>query len=63
MSNSFYEHFENFNLVFGSAKFLHDLEVNYKNMIPQWKRMKSPGNDLIVGLYDFWMKSFRDLVN
>lgn len=32
-------------------------------MIAANKKMKGPGVDLMVSIYDFWMKSFKDFVN
>jgi hypothetical protein len=32
-------------------------------MVSNSKKLKGPGVDLIVSIYDFWMKSFKDFIN
>jgi hypothetical protein len=62
-SNAFYDHFENFGLVMNSSNFISEFDRNFKTMIDEAKKYKGPGFDLITSLYDFWMKSFKDLIS
>lgn len=62
ISNAFYEHFENFSLVFNSTNFSQEFETNLKSMMANCKKFKGPGMDLIASIYEFWMKSFKDFV-
>jgi hypothetical protein len=63
ISPSFYEHFENFTLVLESSSFIKEFEQNFRNMAAQCKRLKGPGIDLFASLYEFWTRSFKDLIN
>lgn len=32
-------------------------------MIGHCRKFKGPGNELVLSIYDFWMKSFKDFIN
>lgn len=63
ISHAFYEHFENFTLVLNNSSFLDEFQENFKNMINHCKKIKGPGIELMVSLYEFWSKSFKDMIN
>lgn len=50
-------------MVCNPINFIQDLESNLKNFIQNAKKTKGPGFDLILQIYDFWMKTFKDFVN
>ncbi len=63
ISNAFHEHFENFALVLNSSTFLEEFQENFKNMVNHCKKFKGPGIELVITLYEFWSKSFKDMIN
>lgn len=50
-------------MVYNPAHFTQELELSIKNMINNCKKIKGPGLDLVVSIYDFWMKAFKDFMN
>ena len=63
IGHAFYDHFENFAFLQNESVFINNFSDSLKLFIQNSKKIRGPGMDLILAIYDFWMRSFRDFVN
>lgn len=62
IGQAFLLHFENYSYVKEQSSFLESFQKSLSHFFVEAKKIKTPGTGLIVLIYEFWMKMFKDFV-
>ena len=62
IGKAFYEHFENFVDLQNESDFLKKFNLAFSKLLSDNYKLKNPGMTLILSIYEFWMRMFRDFI-